>query len=110
MENKAKPTRLPVADQPKGTMYEMSMRFVGDAGLKSINDMLSYCGLQDRVIAEQAVTLRIEQVVPFIPDDDTIQKYIQVLTEAHAESKSEITVENIRFDGYDYLYAVRPTA
>lgn len=100
--------RLRARDQPAGCLYEMSMRFVGDASPNALNDMLAGCGMQERLVVQRAVTLRVTQTVPFIPDDETIGRYAEALASTHADAKTGIAVTNVRFDGYDYLYSVRP--
>lgn len=101
--------RLPAKEQPRDRLYEMSIRFTGNAGVRAIDDMLSQCFPGEGLPRlKDAVTLRLRQVAPFIPDDDTLKEYARIIQESH--SKGDTVLDNIRFDGYDYLYAVEEQA
>lgn len=99
--------RLPTDAQPRNQMYEMSMRFKADAGIRAIDDMLSQCFPGEGLPRLQdALVLRMHQVVPFVPDDGMLAGYAKLLQDGYA--KTDTVLSNVRFDGYDYLYAVEP--
>lgn len=108
MADKIKTVRLDVKDQPCGSLYDMSLRFVGNALPSDLNNLLAHCGMSEKLQIEKAVTLRITQTVPFIPDDKTIRNYAELLEASQNNSKTSVKIVNLVFDGYDYLYAVRP--
>lgn len=100
-----KTTRIPAKAQPRDRLYEMSIRFVGSAGIRSIDDMLSQCFPGEGLPRLQnAVTVRMRQIAPFIPDDETLAGYARIIQESY--SKGDTVLDAVRFDGYDYLYAV----
>lgn len=100
-----KTRRIPAGSQPRDRLYEMSMRFTGNAGIRSIDDMLSQCFPGEGLPRLQnAVTVRMRQVAPFIPDDETLAGYARIIQESY--SKGDAVLDAVRFDGYDYLYAV----
>lgn len=98
-------TRVPVKSQPRTAWYEMCMRFKGSAGIKSIDSMLLQCFPNEGLPrVKDAVTVRLRQVVQFVPDDETLAIYAKAVAESY--SKGDTVLEDVRFDGYDYIYAV----
>lgn len=94
----------------------MSLRFKANAMnaamskiLNELNDFMQNVGCQDTYTIDAdkmpTITLTLDQTVPFVPDRDTIQKYINIMAEKLKNDK-EIIVTNIQFDGYDYIYAI----
>lgn len=99
--------RIPVASQPKDRYYEMSIRFTGDVAFTGVGQTLREMGAEEIVpLAKDAGTLRITQCVPFIPDDGTLARYAAILEEGQKKSDALVSISNIRFAGYDYIYAV----
>lgn len=98
---------IPVKNQPRGMLYEMSIRFKADAGLKSMDGLLDACFPGERLSVKDALVLRMTQTVPFIPDPHTLEKYAAALQDAYSKNP-EARISNVRFDGYDFLYAVEP--
>lgn len=111
-ETKIKTRRLSVSEQEQSPdrLYDMCIRFVGDAEPMEINQLLSSIsgGAGGKLSARDAVTLRLRQTVPFIPDDEVLKKYAKVLEEAQTQKSSGVLVSNVRFDSYEWLYMVRP--
>lgn len=100
-----KTRRITAAGQPRDRLYEMSIRFTGNAGIRAVDDMLSQCFPGEGLPRLQnAVTVRMRQTAPFIPDDETLAGYARIIQEAH--SKGGTVLDGVRFDGYDYIYAV----
>lgn len=98
---------LPAEKQPRTMLYEMSIRFKADAGLKTLDGMLDACFPGERISVKDGLVLRMTQTVPFIPDPHTLEKYAKILEDAYSKNP-EARVSNVRFDGYDFLYAVAP--
>lgn len=101
-------TGIDVAEQPKDRLYSMKLRFKADAGIKELETLTAACGFKEVPVAVDAVTLHMEQVVPFIPDDRTLDKYASILLEGYNKAHPDIRLHSLRFDGYEYLYAVTP--
>ena len=110
-EKKMKTRRLPVSEQQQsaGRLYDMCIRFTGDAEPADINKLLASIsgGAGGKLTARDAVTLRMRQVIPFIPDDEVLKQYAGILEQAQTE-RNGVIVSNVRFDGYDWLYAATP--
>lgn len=97
---------VPVMDQPQDRFYKMSIRFRGDIGDRTLDDMLGQCFPGETVSLKDAAVLRIDQTVPFIPDGAALEKYAKALEAGY--STGDKIVRNVRFDGYEYLYMVEP--
>ena len=93
-----------VNDQKKDRLYHMKLLFKVDLAFKTINEIAEICGMSEKAMARNAATADIEQVVPFIPDNETIDKYAQVIKENY-ETK-DLAAENVTFTGYEFLYEV----
>lgn len=104
-EKTAKLRRVPAAEQSKNQLYEMALKFTASAGLKSLDDMLSSAFPGEGLPRlKDAVTIRMRQVLPVVPDDAMIQAYAETIRKAYSER--DTTLHDIRFDGYDYLRVV----
>lgn len=106
MAENLKTKTVPVIEQPKDRLYKMSIRFKGDMGDKTLDDMLGKCFPGETVSLKDAAILHIDQTVPFIPDDEALKKYADALAAGY--STGDKVVRNVRFDGYEYLYMVEP--
>ena len=78
----------------------MKMNFLLDMGIAEINHLLEMCG-GDKVFIENALNVSIEQTVPFIPTDEHLQKYCEILKKNYTNEKVECI--ECRFAGYEYL-------
>lgn len=87
-------------------LYKMSMRFTLHMQLKVLEDVITGCGIKNGLTSTQTAT--IEQTVPFIPDDETIETYKNIIKENYNHPDNKIEIQNVTFDGYDYLYRVEP--
>lgn len=97
-------THIPVREQEKlGVWYEMKLNFKADMGVASMDDFLEHMGMHELPTLENAMTLSIEQTVPFIPDETMIKAYAKTLKETKLD---KLVVRDIRFDGYEYIYPV----
>lgn len=101
-------TTVSVAEQPKDRLYAMKLRFKANAGVKELEELTAACGFREVPVAVDAVTLHMEQVVPFIPDDGTLARYADILLESYNKAHPDIRLHSLRFDGYEYLYAAAP--
>lgn len=84
------------------TLYNMCMLFKLDLSIKPINDIMSHCGLTEKIIAEKIVTVKITQTVPFIPTDETIKEYENIIKENYSKNEKYFC-EKCTFAGYEYL-------
>lgn len=100
--------RIPAEDQPGDRLYEMCIRFRGDVVFNPDHGIFRLVRDDARLAVEKAVTLRISQVLPAVPDDGMLGKYAEILEDAQKDSDEPTRIENIRFDGYDWIYAVKP--
>lgn len=98
---------IPAKDQPHDQLYHMSIRFKADAGVKALDELTDICFPGQRTRMSDAVTLRMTQTVPFVPDEETLAKYAAAIEESYQANETTV-ISNVRFDGYDFLYAVTP--
>lgn len=105
-----KTTRLSSKEQAtKGQLYSMNLKFTGDVSLKSMDEFLDAVGIQEKPILPHAIELNMTQVVPFIPDKETIKAYEKAIEDSHNNNNPQTSLSNVRFAGYEYLYAVEQT-
>lgn len=105
-EKTTKLRRVPASEQRKDQLYEMSLKFTASAGLKSLDDMLSSAFPGEGLPRlKDAVTIRMRQILPVVPDEAMIQAYAETIRKAYSER--DTTLHDIRFDGYDYLRVVK---
>ena len=81
----------------------MSIRFVADAVPVELERVMRQAFDAETPIIPKAVTTRIRQTTPFIPDDETLRQYAAVLEN---QANDSMRLVNVTFDGYDYIYAV----
>lgn len=100
--------RLPVGEQEQSAekLYDMSIRFTADIYPDKENPLTACLG--ETPVVKSAITMRIRQVVSFVPDDDALKQYAKVLEDAQVEKDKGILMRNVRFDGYDWFYAATP--
>lgn len=102
--------RIPAEDQSGDRLYEMCIRFRGDVALNPDHGMFRLVRDDARLAVGKAAVMRISQVLPAVPDDEMLGKYAKILEDAQENSDGPTRVENVRFDGYDYIYAVKQIA
>lgn len=96
---------VPAGEQIKTQLYEMSLKFTASAGLKSLDDMLSSAFPGEGLPRlKDAVTVRMRQVLPVVPDADMIEAYAASIQKAYSER--DTTLHDVKFEGYDYLKVV----
>lgn len=98
-------TEIPVSEQKQDVLYKMCLRFKLDIALDSLNDIAKNCGFDEKAIAQNAVETILRQVIPFIPDKETIRKYTEIIQKQYVGGG--ISCHKVHFIGYDYLYPVK---
>lgn len=78
-------------------VYEMEMEFEVVIGLKEINNLMSSFGFNEKACA-RGNFISIKQTVPFVPDNDYLEKVSNVIKEGYNNDKLEIL--ECRFVGY----------
>lgn len=84
--------------------YEMKMKFTATVGVKFVNDILRELGDPGRYQIKDALTITIEQVLPFIPTEEYLRKVEQTITEHYQINDFDIL--ECHFAGYSYLREV----
>lgn len=90
-----------------GTLYEMELKFKISIELKEINDIMSNFGFDEKAGLKDVIELTMHQIVPFIPDEEIIQKYTEMIKENYLKNNKEFSCSSCKFCGYNYLYAVK---
>lgn len=100
---------MTIEEQVKSDVwYELVLRFVLDVGLKEVNDIMDKLGVPDKMFAKDAAVVRITQTTPFIPDEETIKKLKEIITDGYNNSDSKLDVHSIRFDGFESIKVLTP--
>lgn len=87
-------------------LYKMKLKFKLTLGLKKINDMTAMCGLSEKAIVPDAITITMTQTVPFVPTDEEIDKYAEIIKDGY--KTENFTCEDCKFDGYEYFKEITP--
>ena len=70
---KLKTKKIPLTRQPQDRWYEVDMQFSIDTGMKTMDDLLKQCRMDDTLpTVQNAGVVNVKQVIPFVPDDDYI--------------------------------------
>lgn len=93
------------SENPIG-FYKMQLRFSLSIGFSRLNNMLEECGFSEKTIAKNAISMTMQQVVPFVPDPETIDIYKETIKENYNKDHPDMNIHDIKFEGYDYLYRV----
>lgn len=83
------------------TLYEMRLTFSLDLGLKDINSIAKSAGIHEKMLVKNAQKMKLTQTVPFIPNEETLQEYANVIKNNY-QSES-FTCEACKFIGFDYI-------
>lgn len=83
------------------TLYEMRLTFSLDLGPKDINSIAENAGIHEKMLVRNAQKMKLTQTVPFIPDEETLQEYANVIKNNY-QSES-FTCEACKFIGFDYI-------
>lgn len=79
-------------------LYECEMMFTASVGLKTINDLLSQCRLDEKLQIKDALTITVTQTLPEIPSDEYLKTVAKIIME-HYENR-EFNIVACRFSGY----------
>lgn len=97
---------ISVNEQGRDIWYEMELVFKLSVEFTEINDMMSDFGFNEVLGANDAVEIKMHQVIPFVPDNETLEKYCNVIKENYLKENSRFSCVSCRFIGYNYLYAI----
>ena len=86
-------------------LYECKMMFTVSFGFKTINDILSQCGCDERLHVKDAGTFTVTQLLPEIPNEEYLQKVAGIIKNNY-ETK-EFNVIECRFAGYKNIQVVK---
>lgn len=79
-------------------VYEMIMEFEITVGLKDLNDLLCRVGGPGEKIGVAGYSLTLTQTIPFVPNDEYINKVTAIIKEKYKPNNLEIL--ECRFNGY----------
>ena len=85
-------------------MYEMKMVFKGDVCMSPLGGFGKSFGLGDMRM-DDAATLSMSHIAPFIPDGETLKKYAEILENTSREADTRLS--NVRFAGYESVRVVK---
>lgn len=88
---------VPIRDQPADYLYEMALIFSTEIVSNSAMSMM----------LPIKKDMEMTQVVPFIPDEPTLDKYADTIKTAYNQTNSSTRITSISFKGYKYLRMVR---
>lgn len=90
-------------------LYAMKLNFSVSVGLEKINAVTGACGFSEELAVENARQVAIEQIIPFIPNEQTISRYMDAVAESIEEkSGGKLEAVKVEFLGYSYLYPLEP--
>lgn len=100
---------IPMSEQAKpGVLFQMELTFTVSESLTEIDNMLAHLDFKQYPTVQNSKTVKIQQTLPFIPDDETIKKYAQIIKDAHNRESGQTTIRDIQFLGFSYIRPVRP--
>ena len=80
-------------------LYHMIMAFSADISLRELFEHAKETG--GSYPALRSVSVKLEQTVPFKPDEAMLQNYCQAIMETYPKEK--LHIENVKFDHYELL-------
>ena len=83
-------------------MYQMKLIYAVNILPVTINDISVHLGINN-IFPVLISEIAIEQTVPFIPDEDVLQKYANIIINKINTSKKDIFAKSATFLRYDYL-------
>lgn len=87
----------------------MNLRFTGNTSIRTMNEFLNAMNIQEKPVLPHDVTLNMSQIVPFIPDTNTIKEYEKAIEKSYNANNNNVVISEVHFDGYEYLYAIEQT-
>lgn len=102
---------IPMSAQAKlGVLFQMELTFTVSESLTELDSMLDHLDFKQYPIVQNSKTVKLQQTLPFIPDDETIKKYAQIIKDAHNRESGQTTIRDIQFLGFSYIRPVRPVS
>lgn len=102
---------IPMSAQAKlGVLFQMELTFTVSESLTELDSMLDHLDFKQYPIVQNSKTVKLQQTLPFIPDDETIKKYAQIIKDAHNRKSGQTTIRDIQFLGFSYIRPVRPVS
>lgn len=100
---------IPMNEQAKlNVLFQMELVYTISESLTELDDMLAHLDFKQYPTVQNSKTVKIQQTLPFIPDDETIKKYAQIIKDAHNRESRQTTIRDIQFLGFSYIRPVRP--
>lgn len=100
---------IPMSEQAKlNVLFQMELTFTVSESLTELDNMLDHLDFKQYPTVQNSKTVKLQQTLPFIPDDTTIKKYAQIIKDAHNQESGQTTIRDIRFLGFSYIRPVRP--
>lgn len=110
-QSKPKLELIPMSEQAKlGILFQMELVYTISESLTELDDMLAHLDFKQYPTVQNSKTVKIQQTLPFIPDDGTIKKYAQIIKDAHNRESGQTTIRDIQFLGFSYIRPVRPVS
>lgn len=79
-------------------LYEMQMEFELQLSLKTVNKFMNDMGMDGKMVSGGHI-FTIDQTIPFIPDDEYLEKVCNVIKNSFNKD-SELEVVSCNFKGY----------
>lgn len=110
-QSKPKLELIPMSEQSKlGILFQMELVYTISESLTELDDMLAHLDFKQYPTVQNSKTVKIQQTLPFIPDDETIKKYAQIIKDAHNQESGQTTIRDIQFLGFSYIRPVQPVS
>lgn len=84
--------------------YECEMMFTATVGLKTINDLLEQCRLDERLQVKDALSITVTQTLPEIPSEEYLKTLAKIIMENYEHR--ELNIVACRFSGYKNIRVV----
>lgn len=102
---------IPMSEQAKlGVLFQMELTFTVSESLTELDSMLDHLDFKQYPTVQNSKTVKLQQTLPFIPNDETIKKYAQIIKDTHNRESGQTTIRDIQFLGFSYIRPVRPVS
>ena len=110
-QSKPKLELIPMTEQAKlNVLFQMELVYTVSESLTELDDMLAHLDFKQYPTVQNSKTVKIQQTLPFIPDDETIKKYSQIIKDAHNRESGKTTIRDMQFLGFSYIRPMRPVS
>lgn len=100
---------IPMSEQANlGVLFQMELTFTVSESLTELDNMLDHLDFKQYPTVQNSKTVKLQQTLNFIPDDETIKKYIQIIKDAHNRESGKTTIRDMQFLGFSYIRPMRP--